>query len=335
MDITFIIKALNEESNIAACIDSCMREANAYASEIILVDSLSTDKTVEIAKQYPIDIVQFSNQNDVGCGAAAQLGFQCSKGKYIFLIDADMELIEGFVAKALDYLENNTDTAGVSGMIIDNQVLTSADKRRINRYSNTSGVTSVISLGGGGLYRREAIEKSSYFAHPKLKACEELELGVRLKSIDYKLIRLGTPSVTHTGHHETEGQMLLRLWGNGRLSAYTTFLKSTLFRSWFWISIRECWFVFVAPVSLILFSSLLLLGISFNSAFVLFLASWLGIFSLLSIKKKSFLSAFWSIAAWWLFFAASYKGIVAKLGEPDLKLRFRVLAVATRKSVIY
>lgn len=49
MQISAVIITFNEEDNIASCIESI----EGVCEEIIIVDSLSTDKTVEIAKQYP------------------------------------------------------------------------------------------------------------------------------------------------------------------------------------------------------------------------------------------------------------------------------------------
>ncbi len=49
MQISAVIITFNEEDSIASCIESI----EEVCEEIIIVDSLSTDKTVEIAKQYP------------------------------------------------------------------------------------------------------------------------------------------------------------------------------------------------------------------------------------------------------------------------------------------
>ncbi|MGE5413553.1 MAG: glycosyltransferase, partial [Syntrophomonadaceae bacterium] len=46
--LTAIITTLNEEANILKCLESV-----AFADEILLVDSFSTDRTVEIAGAVP------------------------------------------------------------------------------------------------------------------------------------------------------------------------------------------------------------------------------------------------------------------------------------------
>ncbi len=55
LPVTVLIPAKHEEVNLPACLTSLQR-----ADEIFLVDSQSTDKTVEIAKMYGANVVQFS-----------------------------------------------------------------------------------------------------------------------------------------------------------------------------------------------------------------------------------------------------------------------------------
>ena len=51
--ITAIIPTFNEEANIAPVL-----EGVKFADEILVVDSFSTDRTVEIAKSYPARLLQ-------------------------------------------------------------------------------------------------------------------------------------------------------------------------------------------------------------------------------------------------------------------------------------
>ena len=52
--VSVLIPAKNEESNLPACLDSLTR-----ADEIFLVDSQSSDRTLEIAESYGVSVVQF------------------------------------------------------------------------------------------------------------------------------------------------------------------------------------------------------------------------------------------------------------------------------------
>lgn len=79
--ITAIIPTFNEEANIAAAIESVK-----FADEILVVDSFSTDKTLEIAKKYDVRLLQHEYIN-----SAAQKNWAIPQATYewIVLLDAD------------------------------------------------------------------------------------------------------------------------------------------------------------------------------------------------------------------------------------------------------
>src|ERR671912_195102 len=101
MKISVIIKALNEEKNIARTIESCIDALKGFESEIVLADGISQDGTVEIASRYPVKIVQLQRPEDRGCGIAPQLGYQYCSGDFVYLIDGDMVLHANFLRHAI------------------------------------------------------------------------------------------------------------------------------------------------------------------------------------------------------------------------------------------
>lgn len=328
--VSILVKALNEEDKIARCLESAVREAAAVGGEVILVDSLSTDRTVEIARNYPVRIVQFENIADCGCGAAVQLGYQFARGKYLYLLDGDMVLQAGFLATALDYLQANPQVAGVGGLLVDTQLRTAADKRRSREYASITQVVAVDYLGGGGLYRTRAIQSVGYLAHRGLKACEEAELGVRLRAAGWHIHRLPTPAVSHTGHDESSIEMLGRLWRNGRMKAYGVFLRSSVGRPWQWKSARIAWFVFAPALIylLVLLTALYLLstGASWlGSAAFAMLGVWSAVLVALSAKKRSVYEGGIAIVAWHLYMLAAIASIFNKVPDPTITIPAREL----------
>jgi glycosyltransferase involved in cell wall biosynthesis len=79
--ITATIITFNEENNIRECLDSI-----SWADEIVIVDSFSTDKTVEICKRYTDRIIEREWP-----GYIEQKNFAIDQSSYdwIFAIDAD------------------------------------------------------------------------------------------------------------------------------------------------------------------------------------------------------------------------------------------------------
>lgn len=324
---------MNEEFNIARCIESILESTKDLNCEIILIDSLSTDKTIEIAEKYPITIIQFSDKEDASCGSAPQLGYQQSIGDFIYLIDGDMSMAPEFLNKAMGFILADNSVAGVGGVLIDTSIETAEELRRAQHYAKIQTVKEVNSLGGGGLYRRSAIDSVLYFSHQSLKSCEEAELGVRLKNSGWKLFRLPTVAIYHTGHKETLLDSLKRLWGNGRLASHGLFIKSSINKKWLPQVFLIEWYIFTA-----IFINLSLVAISIctyletNSPALSMLVApigWLTITILLSIKKKGLKPALTSILSWHIVLIAAIKGLFQPIKDPTTKIDFVLLKKPT------
>jgi len=99
--VSVIIKALNEERHIDAAIRSALVAVAAVGGEVILADSGSTDRTVEIAQRYPVTVLQLKNPAERRCGVGPQLGYQRARGEFIYILDGDMELAPDFLSRAM------------------------------------------------------------------------------------------------------------------------------------------------------------------------------------------------------------------------------------------
>src|SRR5215472_2241745 len=117
VNVSVVIKALNKESNIARAIESSLKAVAPYGGEVILADSGSADRTVDEAAAFPVTIVQLLRPEDRCCGVSQQLGYQHSRGEYVYLLDGDMELDANFLQRAIKLLDCEHSVAGVGGYI--------------------------------------------------------------------------------------------------------------------------------------------------------------------------------------------------------------------------
>lgn len=221
--VSIIIKAFNEERHIAGAIESALAALAGISGEIILADGASTDRTVAIAKEYPIKIVRLDNTADRSCGAGAQLGFQYSRGEFICLMDGDMHLRRSFLAAGIGALRENPALAGVGGAVVDHDADNLEYAQRVRRFDPDRRPGPVTRLGGCGLYRRTAIAAVGYLTDRNLHGCEELEAAARLHAAGWTLARIDCTAVDHfcrTGN--PYGQLLGRMksrnaWGPGEV----------------------------------------------------------------------------------------------------------------------
>jgi glycosyltransferase involved in cell wall biosynthesis len=82
MNISGLIITYNEEKNISKCLDAFFE----ICDEVIIIDSLSTDKTVEIAREKGAKII---SQAFLGDGLQRSFGLQYCKNDWILNLDAD------------------------------------------------------------------------------------------------------------------------------------------------------------------------------------------------------------------------------------------------------
>ncbi|BDB99827.1 glycosyltransferase [Saccharolobus caldissimus] len=86
--ISVVIPTLNSERTIRTAVKSAMEKAD----EVIVVDSFSTDKTVEIAEKEGAKVLQVKGSRLI----ARIEGAKIAKGDYIVNLDADMYFSQSF-----------------------------------------------------------------------------------------------------------------------------------------------------------------------------------------------------------------------------------------------
>lgn len=101
--ITAIIPTYNEESNLRKAIESVK-----WADEIMVVDSFSTDKTLEIAKEYTNFILQRTYEN-----SASQKNWAIPQATHdwIFLLDADEVVTPALQKEVQEKLKDTNELA--------------------------------------------------------------------------------------------------------------------------------------------------------------------------------------------------------------------------------
>ena len=317
--ISIVIKAFNEERNIAAAIESALAAVAGMDGEIILADSLSSDRTVEIARGYPITIVRLLHGGDRSCGAGAQLGYQYSRGRYVCIVDGDMQLEQGFLAAAVQYLGEHPEIAGVGGTVIEcEQVNLEYVKRRINPDPNLQP-GPVNRLDCSGVYRRSALEAVGYLTDRNLHSCEELDLGARLISRGMSLIRLDRPAVAHAGHSGSAYRLLFRRWtsrvafGPGELIRSAIgrphFRASVAASKWLalWVAV-QFWWICLLFLTLVFPGGLTGLAMS--------IALLMMPIAIMTWRCRSLAMAFYSVTAWNIYTLGFWPGFFRRRISP-------------------
>lgn len=96
--ITVLIQAYNEQEEIVECIKS----ARLLSDEVIVVDTESTDKTVQLAKENGAEVFSFPFSRYVE--PARNFGIEKVKTEWVFLLDVDERITEDLAGEIVEIL---------------------------------------------------------------------------------------------------------------------------------------------------------------------------------------------------------------------------------------
>jgi glycosyltransferase involved in cell wall biosynthesis len=197
-ELSVVLISKDQEWNIARLIESILRETVSIpATEIVLVDSASTDQTTEIAARYPISVLKLRPDQRLSAAAGRYVGSQNTSGDLVLFLDGDMELCEGWLGQALALMRSRPDAAVICGQIIDRPKSERAPALRMPEPVPGEIAAVEVSQGGGAsLYRRAVLEQVGTF-NPYLYGEEEPSLCLRILHAGYRVLRLLRPIAFH------------------------------------------------------------------------------------------------------------------------------------------
>ena len=102
-EVTIAIPVYNEERNIIKTLSSFARMNSKYATELIVVNNNSKDRTKEILKELGVRTVDEHRQS---ISFARQAGLEHAKGKYFLNADGDSIYPDGWIDTYVEALKN-------------------------------------------------------------------------------------------------------------------------------------------------------------------------------------------------------------------------------------
>ncbi len=111
MDLSIIIPSFNTKDLLGRCLDSVQAnfEKSSITYEIIVVDNASTDGSTKLLKtKYP-RVIKIFNTINVGYGKANNQGIQKANGRFILLLNSDIEVLDGAIEKLYQFSNDHPD----------------------------------------------------------------------------------------------------------------------------------------------------------------------------------------------------------------------------------
>jgi len=128
--LSVIIASCNHQDYIAQTLES-LEKQTFQSFEIILVDDGSTDKTVEVARDFPSRAQIFTQENK-GVVAARNRGVSLAKGQYICFVDSDDMVLPDRFERQVAVLDGNPEI----GLVFADALIIDTKGKQIGKFSD-------------------------------------------------------------------------------------------------------------------------------------------------------------------------------------------------------
>ena len=318
--ISIIVPCLNEERYIATCIESIVESNIDYSqTELIFVDGLSQDRSVDIIKEYMLKypFIKLLSNPKKYTPISMNIGIKASTGEYIFILSAHAEYEKEYFEKLIKSI---TDLGAdcVGGVLI-------TDIKNKNRKSNS--IKEVLShrLGVGnatfrvvskeikevdtvafGCYRRDVFDKYGFFDEQLIRN-QDIELNKRVINGGGKIYLIPDVKCTYFAR-ENFTELAKNNYNNGFWNILTAYYTKTLNS----LSLRHFIpLLFVLSLVLPLIASFVIPKFIYVTLFSL--GSYLLLVIITSFKLKSSANSFFYLVSSFLVLHLSY-GIGSLMG---------------------
>ena len=208
-DVSFVILTHNDADMAINAIKSIKKLKTRYKYDVFVVDNGSKDDTPKRIKQKFKDIKVIELPKNIGT-AAYDKAIKKSNSRYVYFTGCDIEARQDMLDKLADFLEKNPDAAQAAPKYISlkskNRVDLGGTWLSRSFYSGTFKDDALgnknieIPYVGTGLIRKSIIGKFGYlFDNSYFFYGEDVDLGLRLRLLGYKVFYIPGSIVYHAG----------------------------------------------------------------------------------------------------------------------------------------
>jgi glycosyltransferase involved in cell wall biosynthesis len=204
-----IIPTYNRKLILEKCLRALERQQLAQGSdvagyEVVVVDDGSTDGTMDWLKVRKAEFphVRLLEQDHQGSAAARNLGLEKAIGDTIIFIDSDLVVTEMFLQAHADGLMRGQQRWGSDRLFTYGWVINTNnfENPTSEPFKPTDFSAAYFATGNVAIARKWLDQAGPFDIRFQLYGWEDLELGVRLKKLDLKLLKCPEAVGYHLQH---------------------------------------------------------------------------------------------------------------------------------------
>jgi len=237
IDISIIIPCKNEEKLIGPTLNSVFNQDIDKGYEVIVIDSGSSDDTLDIVRKYPVKLIEV-NSKDFAHARTRNYGTSIAQGKWIIFLNADATPVNEYWIKSLiDNFKDDRRIAGVYSRLYpreDCNPLRSWEILNDNYYFNGKKIKFIDSFGEYNKLNREqkrkfisfhtiscVIRKDFLLKYPfkDMEFGEDLEWSKRMIELGFKIAYEANSKVFHSHNfYHSFTQTIKKYFDDARLN---------------------------------------------------------------------------------------------------------------------
>lgn len=146
VDISVVVVGWNARHYLELCLESLRTAPSRRSLEIIVVDNASSDGSAEmIAAQFP-EVKLVRNRENLGYPRGCNVGIQASQGRYVALVNPDVQVLPGCLDALADFLDQNPTVGNVGPRVFNPDMTQQSTCRRFptlwNNFCSAAGLAS-------------------------------------------------------------------------------------------------------------------------------------------------------------------------------------------------
>ncbi|MDO9565365.1 MAG: glycosyltransferase family 2 protein [Candidatus Desulfaltia sp.] len=250
-DLSVIVVSYNIADLLGNCLKSVLVPDN-IAKEVFVVDNASSDGSSDFIKDKFPSVHLIANTENRGFASANNQMLPRCKGKYIFFLNPDTEVMSDTFNEAISFIDANP-RVGLAGTKIINPDGTlqwsvsykyPGQKYTTNELSDLPGKIACV-LGASMIARSEIIKKIGGFDEKFFLYGEDQDLCLRIRKLGYEIGYNDSAVVVHLGGRTERNFASSDTWRKKILAEYVFYKKHYLPETITKISrahlVKACW----------------------------------------------------------------------------------------------
>ncbi|MEM8964295.1 MAG: glycosyltransferase [Acidobacteriota bacterium] len=118
-ELSVVLMLRNEEPTVPVALDSLAAQETSFPFEIIWVDGVSTDRSVEVIREHPVSsavstVIAVQDPDNAGMGVAQALGAELARGEFLVFMQADVRVLDPTALETIRRAFDDPDVVGTS-----------------------------------------------------------------------------------------------------------------------------------------------------------------------------------------------------------------------------